>query len=296
MKYVKRILVAVFCALCAVDLSAQDVQFPFPEVPSLMTDTQARLRFVLENFWSRYDFTDASTYNEQVGEQGFSEFINLMQYADAATQKTAVAGLMKRIGKDARLMKRFDSLSDHYLGNPNSPLRNDVTYEQMLRGLLASPVLDEAQRSRMDFRLKMVTRNQPGTQAADFEYLDRMGQRHRLYDLQSELTLVVFSDPECEHCHEQMPKIMDSKVISGDRRLKVVSIYPDDNVKAWMQMRPTLPRNWSEGRSPAGKIMHDQTYFLPALPSMYLLDKDKRVIVKDGSLEQVEKRLEIKDI
>ena len=291
MKYLKRILVAVFCVLGPIGISAQDVQFPFPEVPALMTDTQARLRFVLENFWSRYDFADASTYNEQVGEQGFSEFINLMTYADAATQKTAVAELMKRIGKDSRLMKRFDSLTDHYLGNPNSPLRNDVVYEQMLRGLLTSTVLDEAQRSRMDFRLKMVARNQPGTLAADFEYVDRIGRRHRLYDVQSELTLLVFSDPECEHCHELMPKIMGSKVIAGDRRLNVISIYPDDNVKAWMQMRPTLPRNWSEGRSPAGKIMHDQTYFLPALPALYLLDKDKRVVLKDATLEQVEKRL-----
>lgn len=295
MKYLKRILVAVFCVLGPMGISAQDVSFPFPEVPALMTDTQARLKYVLENFWSRYDFNDASSLNEQVGEQGFSEFINLMSYADAPTQKLAVSELMKRIGKDMGLLKRFDGLTDHYLGNPNSPLRNDVAYEHMLKGLLTSTLWDEATRSRLSYRLKMVQRNQPGTKAADFEYVDRVGRRHRMYDLQSELTLLVFSDPECEHCHELMPKIMGSKVIAGDRRLKVLSIYPDENVKAWMQLRPTLPHNWSEGRSPNGKLMHDLTYYLAAMPSMYLLDKDKRVILKDATLEQVEKRLENKD-
>ncbi|MBQ6432840.1 MAG: DUF5106 domain-containing protein [Bacteroidaceae bacterium] len=287
----RRIVIAMACVLASMGVGAQDVQFPFPEVPAMMTDTQARLKYVLENFWSRYNFADGSTYNEQVGEQGFSEFINLLSYADAATCKRAVDGLMKYICGDERMTKRFDSLTDHYLGNPNSPLRNDVTYEQMLRGLLSSKKVDEARRSRMEFKLSLVARNQPGTKGADFEYVDRVGRRHRMYDLQSELTLLVFSDPECEHCHELMPKIMGSKVLAGDRRLKVLSIYPDENVKAWMQMRPTLPHNWSEGRSPGGKLMHDQTYYLPAMPVLYLLDKDKKVIIKDGTLEQVEKAL-----
>lgn len=287
----RRIVIAMACVLASMGVGAQDVQFPFPEVPAMMTDTQARLKYVLENFWSRYNFADGSTYNEQVGEQGFSEFINLLSYADAATCKRAVDGLMKYISGDERMMKRFDSLTDHYLGNPNSPLRNDVTYEQMLRGLLSSKKVDEARRSSMEFKLSLVARNQPGTKGADFEYVDRVGRRHRMYDLQSELTLLVFSDPECEHCHELMPKIMGSKVLAGDRRLKVLSIYPDENVKAWMQMRPTLPHNWSEGRSPGGKLMHDQTYYLPAMPVLYLLDKDKKVIIKDGTLEQVEAKL-----
>ena len=284
----KRILLAIVCVLASVALSAQDVQFPFPEVPAMMTDTQARLKFVLENFWSRYDFADMSSYNEQVGEQGFSEFINLLPYADAQEQKRAVDALMTRIGSDERLMKRFDSLTDHYLGNPNSPLRNDVTYELMLRSLLTSKKIDEARRSRMEFKLNMVARNQPGSKASDFEYLDRVGRRHRFYELQSELTLLVFSDPECEHCHELMPKIIGSKVLAGDRRLKVLSVYPDENVKAWMQLRPTLPRNWSEGRSPGGQLMREQTFYLPAMPVLYLLDKDKHVILKDATLEQVE--------
>ncbi len=291
MKYMKRILVAVFCVLGSLRLGAQDVQFPFPEVPAMMTDTQARLKFVLENFWSRYDFTDASSYNEQVGEQGFSEFINLLPYADAQEQKRAVDALMTLIGGDERLMRRFDSLTDHYLGNPNSPLRNDVTYELMLRSLLSSKKIDAARRSRMEFKLNLVARNQPGTKASDFEYVDRIGRRHRLYELQSELTLLVFSDPECEHCHELMPKIIGSKVLAGDRRLKVLSVYPDENVKAWMQLRPTLPLNWSEGRSPGGQLMREQTFYLPAMPVLYLLDKDKRVLLKDATLEQVEAML-----
>ena len=291
MRHLKRILVAVLCLLGAMDVSAQDVSFPFPEVPALMTDTQTRLKFMLENYWSRYNFTDGSQYNLQVGEQGFSDFINLMPHADAPTQKLAVSELMKKIGKDMGLLKRFDSLVDHYLANPNSPLRNDVTYEQMLKGLLTSTLWDDATRIRLNYRLKMVQRNQPGTLAADFVYVDRIGRRHSLYEFQSSLTLVVFSDPECEHCHELMPKIIGSKVIAGDHRLKVLSIYPDENVRAWVQLRRTLPRNWSEGHSPNGKLMHVQTYFLPAMPSLYLLDKDKRVILKDATLDQVEKYL-----
>ena len=127
--------------------------------------------------------------------------------------------------------------------------------------------------------------------AADFEYIDRQGRRHRLYDIESPLTLIVFSDPECEHCHEIMPRIISNATLQSDPRLTVLNIYPDDNRKAWEQDVKTLPANWREGRSPEGEVMKKQIYALPALPALYLLDSQKRVLVKDGTLELVVERM-----
>ena len=289
----RRIVTYLVASVLAVTgVAAQDeVAFPFPEIPQSLQTPEARLGYMLEHYWSRYDFNDRSEQNQVVGEQGFADYINLMQYADSATCARSAQVLSDSIGSSPSRLEQFDGLIDHYLGNPNSPLRNDVTYAHLLRAITALPRLDEAMSSRLAYRLRMVERNQPGTVATDFAFIDRESHEHRLYDVDSELTLIVFSDPECEHCHEQMPRIMGSTALQGDNRLKVLNIYPDHNVQAWLKDVKPLPQNWLEGRSPQGAIIREQTYYLPALPSLYLLDREKRVIVKDGTLEQVESAL-----
>ncbi len=285
----KKLAIALLCCtfLGTLGAAAQEVTFPYPAVPDSIVDEQARLGYVLEHFWESYRFDDDSRQNRDTGEQGFVDFINLMQYADSVTNARAAQVLADSIvGKELRL-KHFDGLIDHYLGNPDSPMKNDVTYAHLLRAMTQRLPEGDATKSRLTFRLSLVVRNQPGSRAADFVYIDRQGLSHRLYDIDSPLLLIVFSDPECEHCHELMPAIIGNETLQGDPRLTVLNIYPDDNQQAWEQDLKPLPRNWREGRSPQGELMKRQVYALPALPSLYLLDAGKRVLVKDGTLQQV---------
>ncbi|MBP3251139.1 MAG: DUF5106 domain-containing protein [Prevotella sp.] len=285
------LLLSAFAAVAGAEAQQPDVQFPFPQIPELLQAPEARLAFLMENYWSRYDFDDRSDRGRETGEQGFADYINLLQYADSALAARSVKTLADSLAKAPARLQHFDELTDHYLGNPNSPLRNDVVYAHMLRGLTALPQLDEAARQRLTFRLRLVEKNQPGTTAADFAYIDRQGKRHWLHEVESELTLLVFSDPECEHCHEQMPRIIDCETLRDNPHLTVLNIYPDDNTEAWLRAAMPLPANWLEGRSEGGELHREQTYYLPALPSLYLLDRDKRVMVKDGTLEQVVRRI-----
>lgn len=283
----KKLLVSLLLLACTTGGRAQEVSFPYPIIPDVLVDEQARLAYVLQHFWSNYLFDDQSQPNRDTGEQGFVDFINLMQYADSATCASAARVFTDSIAVSASRLKHFDGLIDHYLGNPDSPLKNDVSYAHLLRAVVTRLPDGDVTRSRLAYRLKLVERNQPGTLAADFEYIDRQGHHHRLYDTDSELTLLVFSDPECEHCHELMPLIIGNATLQGDARLTVLNIYPDENRKAWEQDVKPLPLNWQEGRSPEGELMRKQVYALPALPSLYLLDSQKRVLVKDGTLEQI---------
>ena len=270
----------------------QEVRFPFPAVPDLIQDPQERMTYLLEHFWDNYNFKDTSQRNTDVAEQGFADFVYLMQRADSATAALGAQMLARRVDKDASRTKLVASLVDHYLGNPNSPLRDDVVYAHLLRALPQTP--------QLAYRLKQVEKNQPGMVAADFVYVDRRGWCSTLHDLASgaRWTLIVFNDPECEHCHEQMPRIIASQVLAQTKGLTVLAVSPDDNTAAWHDQPLTmtggklqLPANWIDAYSPDGIIMRRQIYHLPAMPSLYLLDKDKRVVLKDATIEAVEQFL-----
>lgn len=65
------------------NVRAQEASFPYPEIPETMTDDKARIDYMLENFWSGYPFDENTAENRAIGEQGFVDFANLMQYADS---------------------------------------------------------------------------------------------------------------------------------------------------------------------------------------------------------------------
>jgi hypothetical protein len=247
--------------VCSVSGWTQEAVFPYPELPASLTDDRARLCYMLEHFWERYDFSDTLHANQQVGEQGLVDFVTLMAYPDSATCAKAANAFADSISSSEQRLGRFEDLLRHYLENPQSPLRNDTVYSHLLRALPTTP--------QRQFLIRQLSLNRPGTQSVDFSFVDAEGNRQRLYALQGQYILLVFFDPQCEHCQEQMPQIKREPLLQKTSGLKVV--YIDTN------LNPDVMK----------------VFYLPALPSLYLLDAHKRVVVKDGSLQQIVSQLNV---
>ena len=75
-------------------------------------------------------------------------------------------------------------------------------------------------------------------------------------------------------------EILMKAVSSG--RLKVLAIYPDQDLDEWLRYRSEMPSSWINGYDRECVLRTDGTYNLAAIPSLYLLDKDKTVLVKDA--------------
>ena len=49
-----------------------------------------------------------------------------------------------------------------------------------------------------------------------------------------------------------------------------------------------MPDSWVVAYDAEQAVNEKETYVLPAIPTLYLLDRDKRVLLKDAPVEQVE--------
>ena len=70
-------------------------------------------------------------------------------------------------------------------------------------------------------------------------------------------------------------------------RLAIVNVYIDDDLNAWRQHLQGFPRNWYNGYDTDHVIRRDLIYNIRGIPSLYILDKDKRVVMKDAPEENV---------
>jgi hypothetical protein len=80
------------------------------------------------------------------------------------------------------------------------------------------------------------------------------------------------------------PKVTDM-ISTG--RMAVLNIYIDEDLQAWKDYMPVYPQEWYNGFDPDLVLRNNDIYNIRAIPSLYLLDKDKTVIMKDAVTERV---------
>jgi hypothetical protein len=75
--------------------------------------------------------------------------------------------------------------------------------------------------------------------------------------------------------------------LTASGKVAVLNIYIDEDLEAWRSYMPIYPEEWFNGFDPDFVIRTDVLYNVRAIPSLYLLDKDKNVIMKDAVTERV---------
>ncbi len=158
---------------------------------------------------------------------------------------------------------------------------------------IAWPQTDAGTLARAKYRLDMALKNRPGTVAADFEYTLPAGQTRRMSQLASEYLLLFFNNPGCHTCLEIMTKTQQSPLMTrllADKRLTILAVYTDEDIPAWREYLPQMPTGpgWIVSYDKDYVISRQNLYDLKAVPTLYLLDRDKKVVLKDVYIEQVE--------
>ena len=173
-------------------------------------------------------------------------------------------------------------------GNPESELYDEDEFCNILRQALASDILGEADKMRAEYRLEIAAKNRPGTPAADFKFESRDGKTKSLHSLQTDKPiLLLFYDPDCDHCMETIADLK-KRGISG--MADVVAIYAEEDRERWEETAEALPQEWTVGYA-LDPIQDDETYVFLSSPTVYLLDRDKKVLLKDTNIATVEKKL-----
>lgn len=271
-----------------------EASFPFPEIPAMLTQPEERKAYLLEHYWDRFNFGDTTLVNNrEVTEQGFVNQISLL--ADGVTPEKVIRESLKnwcsRFMPEAQARQVMMQLADDYLYNPNSPFYNEGLYGVYLETMLEVLPEEDARRSSFDFKLRLLRRNKVGDKATDFSYYLPDGQKKSLAatSARGNRLLLVFYDPECESCHEVLREMTaDASLAEAVKagRVTVLAVYTEGNQEAWKKGLADMPEGWIIGTD-RQKVKEEALYDLKAMPSLYLLDGQKRVLLKDAPLSQI---------
>lgn len=274
--------------------------FPLVSAPAMISSNQELAEYLSKHYWDSFTSLDRakgrcdSVYVSSVPKmEVMKAFANYVSILDVIHLETAKAGIRTFVSKIQACEKRDTSsniynqlveIAQKYLYDPNSPYRNEDYYQAFAEMMSKSDLVDETTRGTYAYEAQMCSRNAVGTFAENFTFSDKKGKIGSLYGIKAEYTVLFFTNPGCKACLEIIefmkgnPKVA-SLIDSG--RIAVVNVYIDEDLQAWMEYESTYPTVWTNVYDHNFIIRGNDLYFIRAIPSLYLLDSQKKVMMKD---------------
>lgn len=299
-------LFLILCTACgnrkASDNQAEDIKsdstkiFALPVIPALLNTPESRADYLVRHYWENVDFAD-TTYldHREVMEQAWVDYIDIMKLVPEETAISAIKQMYKDAGKKKKVFFYFTDLAEKYLYDPNSPMRNEELYIPVLDAMLESSVLDDTEKILPKGRRELAEQNRLGRQAEDFTYTLVSGKSGTLYGVKADYTLLFINNPGCHACEEGIKELKQAPAINKEfeaGNLKILSVYPDEDKEEWERHLSDFPKEWINGYDKKLMIKEKNLYDLKAIPTLYLLDKNKKVLLKDAVVGQIEQYLQ----
>ena len=264
---------------CTLVQAQAQQSFPYPAIPDTLRNVEQRAGYLSEHYWDNYNFDDTLLLkSKEVTEQGFVNFIDILNrftldnaskgvaHKDIAQKGIArkditqqgIACFTRKAFSNAAAKERFENLIEHYFEDQLSPVRNDRVYLIFLEEMKNSPCFDETEKERIAFKIKTTNKNLPGDIAINFKFKDENGKEHQLSDYKDQKVILYFYDPDCENCHD-VSAWLKQQTIPAD--IKVLKMIADNHIS--------------------------YIYSLKNMPTIFLLDKENKVILKDCTAQEL---------
>lgn len=288
MKRLTILLLALCCAASCGRRHAPATEHPAPALfrpaalPSSLPASE-RAEYLRTHYWDTFDFADTLFIARADTLHMLDAFAS---YVALGADSVAMADLVRRASVSRPMLDYFGMLAERVLHDPNSPLRDEERYIPVLRGKLASPWYDTLERLGPETELRLALRNRVGEQAGDFRCTLASGATTRLYDLRADYTLLLLTDPECPMCRRTTEELLASPRLNelAERgTLRILTLYSGEDTAVWRRSLSHAPRGWLHACDAACTVRDEGIYDLRALPALYLLDREKRVLVKDSA-------------
>jgi peroxiredoxin len=151
---------------------------------------------------------------------------------------------------------------------------------------------DQARKTALQKKLDNFKKISIGKNAPEIEAPDPKGKIVKLSGIQSEYTLVIFYSSGCGHCAQMMPKVKEYYDKQKPKRVEVMAVSIDTNKTEWTKFLNEEKLNWinvSELKGFNSKSADDYNIF--ATPTMFLLDREKKIIAKPISWRELDQAL-----
>jgi peroxiredoxin len=262
-----------------------------PFLPSTLKQSD-RLNYLKAHYLDNIDFTDTLLLHSNAWSNKAISYLSLYsnnRYTQQQLEAEFIKGVTVILSKASVNPYIFKFLLDYYVGGFDKYHFDEVISYMAENFQDPFACEDQDRKSNLQKKLDNFKKISVGKTAPDLEVPDKNGKPVTLNSIKNDYTLVIFWSSECSHCAEMMPKVKQFYDKQKPKKVEIIAVSLDTDKKEWTDFIRDNKFNWidvSDLKGFEGKAADD--YNIYATPTMFLLDKEKKIIAKPVSYRELE--------
>lgn len=136
-------------------------------------------------------------------------------------------------------------------------------------------------------RIERLRPNLIGMKAPELLMGSFAGHYVSLYDVKADFTILYFWEPDCGHCKEATPRLKEFYEKNRESGIEVFAVCTHHDREKWERYIVDNGLVWINGWDPERMSRFDSLYNIESTPLVYILDRDKKIIAKRLSVEDI---------
>ncbi len=272
----------------------QDIDVPAigTEVNDINVDSVFQYNYYKDHYFDNVDFSDERLVRTPVYHARLSQFYDRIVIPTADSIIRATELILAQINEPNELYQYtlqfvFNKYSQSkFMGHDKIMVHLADNY--YLAG--KTPWITDDFKKKLAERVDRVRPNLIGNMAPSLDKAQTAdGAFYPLHSLNSRLTLLLFWDPDCGHCKKEIPQIMEIFHKYHQKGFNVYAFYTQNNREDWIKTIDNLHMEvWVNVYDPFYFTNFRNLYDVYSTPTVYLLDKDFRIVAKRFDISSLE--------
>ncbi len=249
-----------------------------------------RYLYYKNHFFDGIDIADAGLLRTPLLHQKIIEYLDkvIVQVPDSVINEVDML-LEKAKRNEESFRYLLVSLSNKYETSPI--MGQDKVFVHIIEKYYLTGTatwVDDELIKKLSERIETIKPNFIGNQAPPLILTDTTFSRFSLYDLKSDYVVLYFYDPDCGHCKKMSPILYEAYGRMSLNNIEVLAINITTNYDRWKEYIYENEFDWVNLVDSNGKSNFRYYYDVRSTPTIYILDKNKKIIAKKIEASQVE--------
>lgn len=247
--------------------------------------------YTREHFFDKIDLTDERLVRTKFFFEKVNTYIERLHFQTPDSLIQALDNLFTKIEPAEETFKYYlIHFLNKYAGS--KVVGMDAVYVHLALNYYGQGKADWVEEEQLEKILDDAKKLEPlliGKTAPNITLQKEDGAKVELYDSNAEYTVLYFWRYDCGHCKESTPYMRDFYDNFKDKGVKIFSVCTkqgDEIPGCWDYIKENEITDWMHSVDPYGRYMLD--YDVKTTPQMYILDKDKKIVMKKIGAEQIE--------
>ncbi|HYC87370.1 MAG TPA: thioredoxin-like domain-containing protein [Chryseosolibacter sp.] len=257
-------------------------------------DSTFQLKWYRQHFFDNFDLADDAYIRmpRPIYQEKIYEYLNKLFAPQADTITKAIDFIVSRARKNQETFKYSVWMCVVKYQNPEI-MGLDEVYVNLYDKYFAKGDMNfwanEKLRKDMKESADRLRKSLIGKQGANLIMQDSKFQPRSMYDIKNKYTILFIFDPDCGHCKEETPKLVNFYNSSKKRfDVEVFAVSADTSMAKMRNYIKDMKMPWITVNGPRTYVGHYQDlYDAQTTPSLYILDEKKKIIGKKIPIEKL---------